>query len=56
MVEDGVPGLAVEVEVRVLCQVHWGGLVGGGLNNQLQSIVVRQGVGGSYVQVAWEPL
>jgi hypothetical protein len=56
MVEDSVPGLAIKIEVRVLRQVDWGGLVGGGLHDELQSVVVRQGVGCCDVQVAREAL
>ena len=56
VVEHVVPGLAIEVEVGVLRQVHGGGLVGCGLYHQLQHVIVVQAVGGSHVQVAREAL
>lgn len=56
VVEDGVPGLAVKVEVGVLCQVHWGGFIGGGLNHALQLVVVAESVGDCSVQIARKAL
>ncbi len=54
--EDVVPAVAVKVEVGVLRQVDRGGLIGGGLDDQLQSVVIREAVGGRNIQIAGEAL
>ena len=52
----GRAGLAVEVEVCVLSQVDWGGLVGSGLDVELQLVGVCQHIRRSHLQRAWEAL
>ena len=46
----------VQVEIGVLRQIDWRGLVGGCLNVELQLVGVCQDIRGCNLQCAWEAL